>query len=808
MLYFSGMERMKTTSHWMRTGVLLCVVGCCAAGGAAAAPAVPAKTPAVASAAVRARAVAAYADGRFDEAVHAAAAVLAAQSNHYDAELLTVQGRSYYELQQWSNALTVLQQVRADTAAAYAAAQYFQGCIHELHEDLPRALFAYDAAAHVPNAAPFTMLAAHAAARLYLARGEPGAAHTVLTNQPVGAVDTATATERAFWLAQCALLEGNAPAAYDQFSGLNQRAEIDPALRPYLAGGALLAAQAASHAAAAFNLAVPLSATTTPARVRALALHHLGRAAFGRGDFTAARSYLLACLTTTYADERAHAPYLLVVPDGFPYADALYTLGQLALRAHKPGGARVYFERCADDYPRHALASKAALQVALLTQTHGTDSNILMRLHQAGASADTAVRLAALILLADTARTHTNFADALAYLAQAAVCASNTPAAHDVQFRRGLTHYAQGNYSLAQQTFERVFATAHGSLREDAHFWCFWCLLQQNLLEDARNVLQEHVMVFPTGQYAWAVQLQRGRLAVARGDFAGASPFFQTVATNPADRALAEHALHELALAHAQQGHTEQALIVFSDFLSEFPTSPLRDAVEFKMGLTFFGMGDYTRAHGALAALAARAPRGGYAGQAAYWAAAAADRLGKLQACETTLTTHWAAIAHSPDAAAAWLLRGDCYRAAGALTQAWDAYQAAARLPDAAVSAGDAQFRLGDCALALSNMSAALAIFMPLSSNADANVQARALVALGDTRAASGDLRAALSEWVRVVYDYPAQTQPATQAARRAAATYVQLHEPQQAARILHARASRLDGAPAPTNAAPAPLDL
>lgn len=790
--------------------MLLSVVGCCTAGRVASAtPAVPPKTPAAASAAVRARAVAAYADGRYDEAVHAAEAVLTAQSNYYDVRLLTILGRSYYELQQWSNALAVLQQVRADNvAAAYAEAQYFQGCIHELHEDLPRALFAYDAAAHVPNAAPFTMLAAHAAARLYLARGESGAAHAVLTNQPVGAADAALATERAFWLAQCALLEGNASAAYDQFCVLHQRTELDPALRPYVCGGALLAAEAASHAAAALKWALPLSATGTPARVRALALHHLGRAAFVRGDLTAARGYLLACLTTAYTDERASAPYLLVVPDGFPYAEALYTLGQLALRARKPGSARVYFERCADDYPRHALASKAALQAALLAQTHGADSNVLMRLQQASTGADTAVQLAALILLADTARTHTNFADALAYLAQAAVCASNTPAAHDVQFRIGLTHYAQGNYSLAQQTFERVFATAPGSLREDAHFWCFWCLLQQNLLDDARNVLQEHTLVFPTGQYVWAVQLQRGRLAVAHGDFAGARAFFQTVATNPVDRALAEHALHELALAHAQQGHTEQALSVFTDFLSEFPTSPLRDAVEFKMGLTFFSMGDYTRAHGALAALAARAPQGGYAGQAAYWAAAAADRLGKHQGCETTLTTHWDAIMHSPDAAAAWLLRGDCYRVAGALTQAWDAYQVAAGMPDASVTAGDAQFRAGDCALALSNSAAALAIFIPLSSNADAHVQARALVALGDARAAGGDLRAALSEWLRVVYDFPAQTQSATRAARRAAAAYVQLHEPQQAERILHARATRLGGAPAATNAPAAAHDL
>jgi len=803
------MERMKTINNGMWTGVLLSILGFCAAGGAVAASAVPAKSPAAASAAVRARAVAAYADGRFDEAVHAAAAVLTAQSNQYDAGLLAILGRSYYELQQWSNALAVLQHVRADNAAAeYAEAQYFQGCIHELNEDLPRALFAYDAAAHVPDAAPFTLLAGHAAARLYLARGEPGAACAVLTNQQVGGVDAALVAERAFWLAQCALREGNAAAAYDQFRALSRRAALDPALRPYLAGGTLLAAEAASHAAAALKLARALSATSTPARVRALALHHLGRAAFGRGERDAARSYLLACLTTAYPDERASAPYLLVVPEGFPYAEALYTLGQLALRAHKPGSARVYYERCANDYPRHALAFKAALQVALLTQTHGADSNVLMRLQQASASADTDVRLAALILLADTARTHTNCADALAYLAQAAVCASNTPAAHDVQFRLGLTHYAQGNYSLAQQTFERVFATASGALREDAHFWCFWCLLQQNLLDDARNVLQEHTMVFPTGQYVWAVQLQRGRLAVAHGDFAGAGEFFQAVATNPVDRALAEHALHELALAHAQQGHTEQALSAFTDFLSEFPTSPLRDAVAFKMGLTFFSMGDYTRAHGALAALAARAPHGGYAGQAAYWAAAAADRLGIHQGCETTLTTHWDAIVHSPDAAAAWLLRGDCYRAAGALTQAWDAYQAAAQMPDAAVSAGDAQFRLGDCALALSNIGTALAIFVPLSSNADANVQARALVALGDVRAAGGDLRAALSEWLRVVYDYPGQTQPATRAARRAAAAYMTLNEPQQAERILHARATRQGGAPAATNAPAAPHDL
>jgi tetratricopeptide (TPR) repeat protein len=779
-------------------------IACLCIRGAAAADA-PAGT--TGAAAVRARALKAYDQGRYDEAIHAADAVLRAATNVYDARLLTILGRSYYELQQWSNALAALQQVRADDAAPeYAEAQFFQGCIYELYNDLPRALFAYDAAAHVTQAVPFTLLAANAAARLYLARGEAGAARAVLTNQPPAALTGTAAQERAFWLAQCALADGDASAAYATFTALARRTDCDPALRPFLKGGSLLAATALSRAAEAFALATALSATTMPAQVRAVALQYLGHAAVVRGDTSAARAHLLACLTTAYAGDRADTPYLLVTPAGFPYAEALYALGQLAVRAHNPNAARVYFERCATDHAQHALAPQAALQAAVLMQTHGADSNVLARLQQASGSADAAVRLAALLMLADLARTRTNYDDALAYLAQAAVCASNTPAAQDVQFRLGLTHYAQGNYSLAQQTFERVFATAQGSLREDAHFWCFWCLLQQNLLDDARHVLQEHSMVFPTGQYCWAVQLQRGRLAVAQGDFAGAINFFQMVATNPAERALAEHAMHELALAHAQQGHPEQALSVLTDFLSDFPDSPLRNAVEFKMGLTFFSMGDYTRAHGALAALAARAPGGSYAGQAAYWAAAAAERLGKHHICEATLTTHWAAIALSPDAGDAWLLRGDCYRAMGALTQAWDAYQAAAAVPSAPLSASDALFRLGDCALALSNVAAAQALFTELSSNDDVTVQARARVALGDARAAGGDVRAALSEWLRVVYDYPAQAQDAARAARRAADAYRQLQEPEQAERILHARVTRTSGAAAPTNAAPPPI--
>lgn len=705
-------------------------------------------------------------------------------------QLLLMAGRCYIALERFSNAVDALQLVRADAATpgVYADAQYWLGRVYERLNDTPRALFSYEAALSEPRAGDFLPDAAMAAARIYLRRDEASRAYHVLSNA-LAAAGAAAPPELQFALGQAALARGAYDHARHVLSALLERS-TDSVLHAYAActlGAAELAAGALTSGLERLS---SLITTPAPPLVHAMARYYLGHAALARGATNAARALLLPNVTNL-VNADATTRYAMPLREGFPLADSLLLLGQMDLVA-RPENARGWLEQCLAVAPAGALHERALLALAALDAQHGAGDQARRRLAQLVQSDQRDVRIASLLLAGDLARAASNFTQAVEAYSSAAALASNMPAGVEARMRAALSLYDAGNYTAAQKEFEKLISETDAPVRDDAYIWTAWCLLQQELLPDAQARLTEYLILYPDGRNAIMAQLQLGRIAAELGELERAEQHFAAVAANQLDPARAEQAAYELGWVYARQDRTDDAIAQFSRFLSERPAAALSDDVAFYLGELFFNRREYERAQLAFATVASQYPSSPHVPAAAYWAAAAALRRGAHEECLAMLSNYWPRIAASAQAPDALLLRGDCLMAMGDYIGAYRTYYAASVQSTGSYIVTEARLRMGECLLVTTNINAAISLYTELSEARHALTRARALVGLGEARRMAGDARGALSEWLRVLYDYRDFTVPAEQALVRAARLYEALNEPDRAQQLY-----RLHGSPA-----------
>jgi len=711
-------------------------------------------------------------------------------------QLFLMAGRCYLALERFSNAVEALQLVRRDarTPGIYADAQYWLGWVYERQNDTPRALFSYEAALSEPRTGAFSHDAALAAARIYLSRDEPARAYSVLSNV-LAAAGSQAPVELLFALGQAALACG----AYDVARHMLPEV-LARSTNCVLNAHAACSLGAAELAAGAFTSGVErlmaLAAAPAPPLVQAMARYYLGYAALMRGATNEARAHLLFNATNVVAVE-AGAPDAVPLREGFPVADSLLLLGQIDLTA-RPAEARRWLTRCIDEYPAGAVYEHALLALAALAVQEGDTDQARRRLDQLAHSNQRDVRIASLLLAGDLARMASNFTQAIEAYGAAAALASNTPAGVDARLRAALSLYDSGAYAAAQKEFEKLIGETDAPVRDDAYIWSAWCLLQQELLPDAQARLTEYLILYPDGRNAIMAQLQLGRIATERGELERAEQYFAALATNEQDRTRAEQAAYELGWVYVRQDRTDDAIAQFSRFLSDRPASELSDDVAFYLGELFFNRREYERAQRAFLTVASQFPTSPHAAAAAYWAASAALRRGAHDECLAVLSSAWpriAASAHAPDAL---LLRGDCLAAQGEYIAAYRTYYAASVQSTGSYIVTEARLRMGECLLATTNINAAISLYTELSEARHALTRARALVGLGEARLRAGDAHGALSEWLRVLYDYREFSAPAEQALARAARLYEHLGEPDRAQQLY-----RLHGGAPPDGTAP-----
>jgi len=711
-------------------------------------------------------------------------------------QLLLMAGRCYIALERFSKAVDALQLVRPDagTPGIYADAQYWLGRVYERQHDTPRALFSFEAAMSGAPPGEFLHEAALAAAHIYLRRDEPARAYRVLSNV-LAAAGSPAPVELLFALGQAALACG----AYDEARQILPEMlarSTNSVLNAYTACALGAAELAAGALTSGVERLTALAAAPAPPLVQAMARYYLGYAALMRSATNAARAYLLPNATNVIA---AEAGALAAVPlrEGFPVADSLLLLGQIDLTA-RPAEARHWLTRCIEEYPAGAVYERALLALAALAVQQGDTDQARRRLDQLAQSEQRDVRIASLLLAGDLARMASNFTQAVEAYNAAAVLASNTSAGVEARLRAAVSLYDSGAYAAAQKEFEKLIGETGAPLRDDAYIWSAWCLMQQELLPEAQARLTEYLILYPDGRNAIMAQLQLGRIATELGELERAEQYFAALATNPVDQARAEQAAYELGWVYVRQDRTDDAIAQFSRFLSDTPASELSDDVAFYLGELFFNRREYERAQRAFLTVASQYPNSPHAAAAAYWAASAALRRGAHAECLAVLSSSWpriAASAHAPDAL---LLRGDCLAAQGEFIAAYRTYYAASVQSTGSYIVTEARLRMGECLLVTTNINAAISLYTELSEARHALTRARALVGLGQARLMAGDAHGALSEWLRVLYDYREFSAPAEQALVRAARLYEQLGEPDRAQQLY-----RLHGGAPPDATAP-----
>ena len=747
----------------------------------------------------------AFRDGLFDVAAGQLEDVLAAEPRNIEARVLL--GRCHYETGAWSNSLAYLSLVDADAAPPhlYAEAQYWCGRIYEHAGDAPKALFAYEAAAGVTQRVEYSGRAALAAAQLYLRRKDTMRARIALSNCLHGVRGAQPSVDTLFTLSQCELADGNGDAAHkvlEQAAAANTNATLAPHLQCGLAIANLVRGLT-NEAVAAFS---SLQTDATPESVRAVAQWYLACNALAQGKTNTARA-LLATVAVAGGEGQAASSLVLYAADGFPQAEALYLGARLDAAAGKTRDARDAFETCATRFPSSSVGDEAALAAALASVLLGDTGRATQHLHRLVATARPAVRTASLLHLGDIERATSNFPAALGHYAAAYAQDSNSSAGAEALFRTGVAQYELGNFVMAQKTFDSVVNVSTGAIKDDAHFWATWSLVEQGLPAEARKLFNEYLIVFPDGRHAADVRLELARLAYQLGDCKGALEHYTRIASNTEDAARAEQAAYELGWVCIGLGRQDDAIAQFSRFVTTYSNSPLSGDVEYYLGETFFNLNDYERARSAFLAVAEKHPTGSFAAASAYWAALAAYRLDRHDDCAAVLSAHWARIAGSAEWPAATMLRGDCARAQHALANALDAYRAVWTGATDSYLAVEAQFRAGDCLLDMSNAAEATTLFTTLTSNQFAANRAKAWLSLGDARHAAGDRDAAIASWLRVIYDcrdYPALCNDAID---RAGRLYKAMGEPKRARQVYRLRAEIARGTltNTPPQAAPHP---
>lgn len=724
----------------------------------------------------------AFNDGFYDVALRQAEdalrrGVTATLSN----QLLFLAGRCQLALGYVTNAVEVLQLVRADAAepCLYADALYWLGTAYEQVGDAPRALFSYEAALSEPHRDATAVAAAIAAARMYLRRDEALRAYLVLSN--VAAAVTSAAPESLLFA------QGQAALACRQFADAQALLEAvlatttDVVLSAH-AACALGAVELASgaHSAGVARL-VAVCTDVAPPLAHAIARYYLAHAALRSGATNEAREWLLPNVTKFSRAVPEHPA--VSMREGFPYADSLLLLGQLEMVA-SPVLARRWLTRCVVEYPNAAVHDRAVLALALLDAQEGAWHAAQQRLSQLAPTGEQDVRVASLLLAGDVARATSNFAQAVELYLAAATLVSNEPAELEARLRAAAAAYEAGNYAVAAKECEQLIARAPAPLLDDAYLWGAWSFLAQGMLQEAQARLVDYLRRAPTGRHAYLAQLQLGRIAMELGELERAEQHLRALATNTLAGTRAAEALYEFAWVAVRQQRIDDAIEYFAQLQHEFPDSPLRDDAAFHIGELLFNRHAYEDAERAFLAALRHFTNTPQASAAAYWAATAAYRRGAYEVCMDVLSNHWELLAASRYGAEAQLLRGDCLASLGDFHNAYRAYHAASVHGTGTYVTSEARLRMGDCLLALTNVNAAISLFSELTESRRPLTRARALVGLGEARRLAGDPRGALSEWLRVLYDYREFAAPAEQALNRAARLYEALNEPERARQL------------------------
>lgn len=736
----------------------------------------------------------AFSDGLYNVAARQCEKIYPQLPEEMQQECLLLLGRCYFELGNYSNSVSYFQQIRIEdadkTTIQFAEAQYWTGRIHEQTGNIPKALFAYEAAIGSGGTNAYTGMAASSLARLFLQRGETKRAKAAASNVilQVEAGVSEVGGEGPFWLAQAIYAEKNYAHAIRYIEGYIQAGKTNT-LTPYMLctyAGALFHSGITNRAA---DICAELfSAADNPRDVRSIALYYSGSIALANGVTNQAIEYFSHVVSNAVPSETHTRIRMVETKKGFPYVHAIFELGKIAFVRGDMKKAADAYTRIIEQYPDSEHAPYARLGRGLGLFKTGDVNGATQEYARIIHAPDSPVREFALIAWADIEKEKNRYSRAIQLYTELAETTTGRLQKSIAHFSRGVCLYTIGHYDDAAVAFATAQEYPAPEKNENALIWRAWSLLRAEKIEDAKNAFETYVQYHRNGKWYWAAQLQRAIIASRQEQYEDSRQLLQMIETNTESRIHAARAACELGWVYRREGKIDNAIAQFTGFITQYPESVLADDIEFHLGEFYFNMGDYTRAYSTFRNAAEKRPHGKRAGESIYWASLSAYRQKNTTNALHFLTSRWETVAASTRAADAWLLRGDCERQILQLTNALHIYEQLISHFSNSYRAVDARFNSAGVYEELGDVKSAEDIYRELINDSRAVNRARAHVRLGDVLSHQGKLRDAIGEWLHVIYDYREYTTFFNDAVDRAGKAYEYLDEPARAQLVYQLR--------------------
>ncbi|MDA3939087.1 MAG: tetratricopeptide repeat protein [Spirochaetia bacterium] len=150
----------------------------------------------------------------------------------------------------------------------------------------------------------------------------------------------------------------------------------------------------------------------------------------------------------------------------------------------------------------------------------------------------------------------------------------------------GLNNFSEGNYTLALGHFRDIILdSANEKIHGTAYYWIARSYMAQNLLEKAENNLDFFIQNFVSNKLYPDAIYQKARILFRKGMYDSSVQFFYKFIEAYPEHPYISNSYFWIAESLFELGHLEEAKIIYSMIIREYPKSYKLEAAKYKLSL-------------------------------------------------------------------------------------------------------------------------------------------------------------------------------------------------------------------------------
>jgi len=150
----------------------------------------------------------------------------------------------------------------------------------------------------------------------------------------------------------------------------------------------------------------------------------------------------------------------------------------------------------------------------------------------------------------------------------------------------GLNNFSKGNYTIALSDFRDIILDSENEeIHGTAYYWIARAYMAQNLLEKAENNLDFFILNFAGNKLYPDAVYQKARLLFRKGEYDNSVQFFYKFIESYPEHPYVSNSYFWIAESLFELGHLEEAKIIYSMIIREYPKSYKLEAAKYKLSL-------------------------------------------------------------------------------------------------------------------------------------------------------------------------------------------------------------------------------